>query len=89
MLEFIAENYYVLLVIGVLLIFAIIGYMIDTLKSRSYQENVNTPDTYIPEEEVFIQKIESEETERTEEEKNVENLLEEYNIEQENKDSLI
>lgn len=80
MLDFIIENYYVILVICILLIFAIIGYMIDTLRTRKYQETENITDGYVPEEEVFIQKIEEPtENEGITDEENVEALLEEYN----------
>ena len=57
MLEFIIDNYYVILVTCILMIFAIIGYIIDNLKTRKYLENENTTDTYIPEEEIFIQSL--------------------------------
>ena len=50
MLDFIIENYYVILIICVLLIFGIIGYMIDSIKNKKYKDNVNNFDAYIPEE---------------------------------------
>ena len=81
MIEFIIENYYVILVIGILLIFAIIGYIIDTLKHRN--QETNNIDTYIPEEEIFIQKFETEEKDNKVEEKiSADDLLADYNKEQ-------
>ena len=85
MLEFIIDNYYVILIICVLLIFGIIGYIVDTLKNSRYK-NVNELDTYIPEEEVFIQDTPKEE-EPVKEEQSAENLIEEYNNEQTDEDS--
>lgn len=79
MLDFIVKNYYVILVICILLIFAIIGYIIDTVKSRKYLEE-NNEDNYIPEEEIFIQKFEEPVEEEVEE--SVDDLLKEYNQEQ-------
>ena len=91
MIDFIVRNYYVILVICILLIFAIIGYIIDTLKSRKYEENNVPTDTYIPEEEIFIQKFETE-VENTEEnnnqENNVDDLLTEYNNVQKDENSI-
>jgi len=90
MIDFIVKNYYVILVVCILLIFAIIGYIIDTLKSRKYEENSNPTDTYIPEEEIFIQKFE-EPTENSdnieEQQENVDELLNEYNNEQKDENS--
>ena len=89
MIDFIVQNYYAILVVCILLIFAIIGYIIDTLKSRKPEDNVS-PDTYIPEEEIFIQKFEPETTEleTSEEQQNdVDNLLTAYNSESEEDDS--
>lgn len=90
MIDFIVKNYYVILVVCILLIFAIIGYIIDTLKSRKYEENNNPVDTYIPEEEIFIQKFEepTENNDNTEEQQeNVDELLNEYNNEQKDENS--
>ena len=82
MLDFILKNYYVILIICILLIFGIIGYIIDTLKT-SKNRNTEEVDTYIPEEEVFIQNTEEEPIkEEVEEETSVDNLIEEYNNEQ-------
>ena len=81
MLDFILENYYVILVICILLIFAIIGYIVDTLKTRQYKENVNEVDAYIPEEEVFIQRFEEQTQVEEEEKESVDDLLKEYNNE--------
>ena len=80
MLEFIIDNYYVILIICVLLIFGIIGYIVDTLKN-SQKNNVNELDTYVPEEEVFIQNTENDQEQENiqEEEQSAENLIEEYN----------
>jgi len=91
MIDFIVRNYYVILVICILLIFAIIGYIIDTLKSRKYEENNIPIDTYIPEEEIFIQKFEDqlENNEVTnEQENNVDDLLTEYNNVQKDENSI-
>lgn len=80
MIDFIVQNYYVILVVCILLIFAIIGYIIDTLKSRKYEENNVPTDTYIPEEEIFIQKFETENIEENNNQENdVDDLLTEYN----------
>lgn len=91
MIDFIVQNYYVILVVCILLIFAIIGYIIDTLKSRKYEENNVPTDTYIPEEEIFIQKFETE-NEKVEEDinhkNNVDDLLTEYNNEQTDENSI-
>lgn len=87
MLDFIVENYYVILVICILLIFAIIGYIIDTLKHRKYEKENNQVDTYIPEEEVFIQKVEPDEEMEEEQEITADELLAEYNNEQKENDS--
>ena len=88
MLEFIIDNYYVILIICVLLIFGIIGYIVDTLKN-SQKNNVNELDTYVPEEEVFIQNTENDQEQENiqEEEQSAENLIEEYNNEQKEDDS--
>ena len=89
MLDFIIEHYYVILIICVLLIFGIIGYIIDTLKNSRYKNEINELDTYIPEEEVFIQDVKEEPEEKPEEEtsETVDNLIEEYNNEQKEEDS--
>ena len=89
MKEFIINNYYVILIICVLLIFGIIGYIVDTLKNNHYKNDVNELDTYVPEEEVFIQNTEndSEQENIQEEEQSAENLIEEYNNEQNDEDS--
>ena len=89
MKEFIINNYYVILIICVLLIFGIIGYIVDTLKNNHYKNDVNELDTYVPEEEVFIQNTEndSEQENIQEEEQSAENLIEEYNNEQKEDDS--
>ena len=88
MKEFIINNYYVILIICVLLIFGIIGYIVDTLKN-SQKNNVNELDTYVPEEEVFIQNTENDQEQENiqEEEQSAENLIEEYNNEQKEDDS--
>ena len=88
MVEFIVNNYYVILVVCVLFIFAIIGYIIDTLKNRN--KDVNVSNAYIPEEEIFLEEtpkeVESIEDdsmdEILEEDSNTEDLLSEYNNEQ-------
>ena len=86
MIEFIIDNYYVILVICILLIFATIGYIIDTLNKRKYEEQQNDVNTYIPEEEIFIQKLnESISSEETED--NVDDLLNQYNKDQDNENS--
>ena len=88
MLDFIIENYYVILIICVLLIFGIIGYMIDSIKNKKYKDNVNNFDAYIPEEEVFIQNNNNDNSkENNEKETNVDELIEDYNKEQNEKDS--
>lgn len=88
MLEFIVNNYYVILIVCILLIFAIIGYIVDTLKSRKYEET-NENDTYVPEEEVFIQKFEEPINEEdVVENENVEELIDEYNKVQNDENSI-
>ena len=88
MLDFIIENYYVILIICVLLIFGIIGYMSDSIKNQKYKDNVNNFDAYIPEEEVFIQNNNNDNSkENNEKETNVDELIEDYNKEQNEKDS--
>ena len=84
MLEFIIENYYVILVICILLIFAIIGYIIDTLKNK---KEINQSETYIPEEEIFLENTEKVEKNTKNEENSVDSLIEEYNSEQNNENS--
>ena len=87
MLDFIIKNYYVILVVCILLIFAIIGYIIDSLKNRNFQDN-NTNDEYVPAEEIFIQKFE--ETEEENQENNNESvdvLLDNYNNTQQKNNS--
>ena len=81
MLEFIVKNYYIILVVCILLIFAIIGYIIDYLKNKNTSNE--QVDTYMPEEDIFIQKIEQtpEEEEKTNEENEIDDLLENYNKE--------
>ena len=81
MFDFIVENYYAILVICILLIFATIGYLIDLIKSRKYQDN-NGSDAYIPEEEVFIKKIEKPIEDSIEKEDSIDELLKRYNQEQ-------
>lgn len=88
MLDFIVNNYYVILIVCILLIFAIIGYIVDTLKSRKYEET-NASDTYVPEEEVFIQKFEEPTNEEdVVENENVEELIDEYNKVQNDENSI-
>jgi len=88
MIDFIINNYYVILVVCILLIFAIIGYIIDTLKRRKYEEEqINKSDNYIPEEEIFIQKFETEVEENETEEDNIDDLLNDYNKEQTDENS--
>lgn len=90
MLDFIIDNYYIILIICVLLIFGIIGYIVDTLKNKQ-SKNVNELDTYIPEEEVFIQETpendESEKELQETKEQSADNLIEKYNNEQTEEDS--
>lgn len=83
MINFIVENYYVILIVCILLIFAIIGYLIDTIKKRKYEElNIST-DSYVPEEEIFIKKFEDQETGLQDTIDNpIEEMLKEYNEEQ-------
>lgn len=86
MLDFIIENYYVILIICILLIFGVIGYIVDTLKNKKLEDN--NVETYIPQEEVFIQNIENQEEEKFEESvQSTENLLEVYNNEKLNENS--
>ena len=83
MIDFIINNYYVILVVCILLIFAIIGYIIDTLKRRKYEEEqINRSDNYIPEKEIFIKKFETEVEEKETEGDNIDDLLNNYNKEQ-------
>lgn len=74
-MEFIAKNYFLIIIIAAFLLFALIGYMVDTDKKRKKegnkelnerQENVNIAETPETEEnESFIPEIE--ETEDNEE----------------------
>lgn len=86
MLDFIVNNYYVILVVCILLIFAIIGYIIDSLKRTKYENEKTKIDSYIPEEEIFIQKTQ-EDVEIIDEEQNINELLNDYNNEQRNENS--
>lgn len=89
MVDFIVENYYVILVVCILLIFAIIGYIIDTLKRRKYEEENLTNDSYVAEEEVFIKNFEDKEVGLQEQMDNsVDEMLKEYNEEQKNENSI-
>ena len=79
MISFIVENYYVILVVCILSIFAIIGYIIDTLKTKKYEEKNAYFNAYVPDEEIFIQKFEESENEEKELNDNIDNLLKDYN----------
>ena len=82
MVEFIVENYYVILVVCIILIFAIIGYIIDTLKRRKYEEENLAKDSYIAEEEIFIKNFDNNEVGLQDQVDNsVEEMLKEYNEE--------
>lgn len=86
MIEFIVNNYYVILVVCILLIFAIVGYLIDTIKRRKYEESNLNKDSYIPEEEIFIKKFEEEQVEEKVD-NSVDEMLKEYNEEQKSENS--
>lgn len=90
MIDFIVNNYYLILVICILLIFALIGYITDTLKRRKYEENAQM-NQYVAEEEVFLQtsnKLGEEETKEEEIHDEVEDLLKEYNNETKDENAL-
>ena len=80
MIDFILKNYYVILVVSILLIFAIIGYLVDTLKTRKYEEENLEHTSYIPEEEIFIKQFDEKEDEIEENPAdNLDEMLKEYN----------
>lgn len=62
MMDFIVDNYYIIIVVAAFLIFALIGYIVDTLKNKNKVETTETENDNI-ETDIIEEKIVDEETE--------------------------
>lgn len=62
MMDFIVDNYYIIIVVAAFLIFALIGYIVDTLKNKNKVETTETENDNI-ETDIIEEKIGDEETE--------------------------
>lgn len=45
MIDFIVDNYYLIIIIAAFLIFALIGFIVDTIKNKNREETIQNDDT--------------------------------------------